>query len=356
MGLLRKAVNQTARAKVGIYGEAGSGKTRTATEIAMGLAKMDGKPIAFFDTEGGSDFMVALCKKAGVELLVARARAFADLMTFMKEAREAEAIAIIDSISHTWDDLRESYERKLKRKQGLEIWDWGVIKPAWREFTTEYLTSPIHAIVCGRAASVYEQVYNEAKGKNEVQVVGSKMKTEKETAYEPSLLIEMERVPRRDGSGYDHVATVMKDRSDTMDGQSFNDPTFETFRPFFNALNLGGVHAPTDASRTSDHMFATPDNAIERRITREIVLEKIKDCFVLAGIGTQSVADKRKMKEMLELCFGTTAWSEVEQIRLENLQQGLVELRKMLKQDNPDTALANPDFSGEFGAALPEHV
>lgn len=334
MALLKKAENMTAAAKIGLYGEAGAGKTRTSVEIAVGLAKASGgSPIAFFDTEGGSDFMIDICKRHGIELLVARARAFADLMEFMKEAREANAVAIIDSISHTWDDLRESYERKLKRKNGLEIWDWGVIKPAWREFTTEFLTSPIHAIVCGRAASVYEQVYNEARGKTEVQVTGTKMKTEKETAYEPSLLIEMERA----GSHEDAKvwAYVVKDRSDKLDGQKFANPTYETFAPFFNALNIGGVHQPTDASRTSDHMFRTPDNAIERKRQVEITLEKIKDAFILADIGARSDSDKKRMKELLDQCFGSTAWSEVEGMRLEDLQGGLTDLRIALGQQEP---------------------
>ena len=135
MGLLKKATNQIAAAKVGIYGEAGTGKTRTATEIAVGLANIDPSnpsPIAFFDTEGGSDFMLKICHAHGVELFSAKARSFADLMAFMREARAMGAVILVDSISHTWDDLRESYEKKLRRKQGLEIWDWGVIKPMWR--------------------------------------------------------------------------------------------------------------------------------------------------------------------------------------------------------------------------------
>lgn len=346
MGLLKKAVNQTAVAKIGIYGEAGSGKTRTATEIAIGLARQAKAPIAFFDTEGGSDFMVRLCEQAGVELLSAKARSFDDLMKFVKEADDAGAVAIVDSISHTWDDLRESYEKALKRRNGLEIWDWGKIKPAWREFTTAFLTTRIHFIVCGRAASIYEQVYNEERGKSEVQVVGSKMKTEKETAYEPSLLIEMERVIRKDGNGYDHVATVMKDRSDTMDGKSFPDPTFETFAPFFAALNIGGEHKPTDASRNSEHMFANGrDNAIERKRQVEITTEKIRDAFILADIGVNSTADKKRMKELLGQCFGTTAWSEVEGQRLEDLQAGLVKLRIALGQDvAPVEAMSDEDL------------
>lgn len=339
MGMLKTATNETAKAKIGLYGNAGSGKTRTAVEIAIGLAKQSGGPIAFFDTEGGSDFMVRLCKERGVDLLVAKDRTFANLMTFVGEATEAKAVGIVDSISHVWDDLRESYEKKLKRDKGLEIWDWGVIKPAWREFTTAYLTSPIHFIICGRSGSVYEQVYNEARGKTEVQVVGTKMKTEKETAYEPSLLIEMERAPARrvEAEGIHVLATIVKDRSDMMDGKEFPDPTFETFLPFFQSLSIGGEHKPTDASGDSQHLFKNPDNAIDRRRQVEITLEKIRDAFTLADVGAQSKDDKKRMKELLLECFGTSAWSEVEGMKLENLREGLTKLRTalLLPSDGP---------------------
>lgn len=335
MGLLQKATNQIAAAKIGIYGEAGSGKTRTAVEIAIGLAKAAKAPIAFFDTEGGSDFMIPLCEKAGVELLVTKCRSFKDLMAFMAEAKAARAVIIVDSISHTWDDLRESYERKLKRTKGLEIWDWGVIKPAWRQFTNEYLMSPCHAIVCGRAASIYEQVYNEERGKTEVQVTGSRMKTEKETGYEPSLLIEMERVQKKGQPGWDHLATVVKDRSDQLDGKQITDPTYSSFEPFFRFLNIGGQHHPTDVTSTSDDLFQSPDNAIERKRQVEITLEKIKDAFVFADIGTRSDAEKKRMKELLVMAFSTSAWSEIESFSLEHLQRGLGQLRVELGQD-PD--------------------
>lgn len=349
MSLLKKAVNQTAAAKIGIYGEAGSGKTRTAMEIAVGFAKLTGRPIAFFDTEGGSDFMVRIAQQHNVELLTAKARAFAALMEFVKEATELGAIGIVDSISHTWDDLRQSYEKKLKRTKGLEIWDWGVIKPQWAEFTTAYLTSPIHMIVCGRAASVYEQVWNEEKGKNEVQVVGSKMKTEKETAYEPSLLIEMERAPQRmvEESGVHVIARVVKDRSDQMDGKSFNDPTFETFQPFFNALNLGGDHKPTDATRTSESMFSTPDNAIERKRRCEIAQEKIKEAFVLADCAGTGKDEKKKQTVTLIEAFGTSSWAAIQNLRVEELEAGLEVVRQELGLDpKPGEPMTEEELQG----------
>jgi len=242
-------------------------------------------------------------------------------------------VIVVDSVSHTWDDLKESYEKKLKRTRGLEIWDWGKIKPEWRTFTDEFLTTPCHAVVCGRATAIYEQVYNESRGKEESQVVGSKMKTEKETGYEPSLLIEMERVIRRDGGGYDHVAIVMKDRADKMDGQRFSDPTFETFRPHFDFLNIGGEHQPTRIDGDSQALFDTPDSAIRRKYEVEIVLEKIKEAFILADCAGTSKDDKKKVTLVLIEAFGTSSWKAIEGQSLETLQSGLVVVRQELGLD-----------------------
>ena len=66
MSILKKAENKMAYAKVGLYGTAGSGKTRTAVEIAIGLHKAIGstKPIAAFDTEPAFSFVLPLFNAA----------------------------------------------------------------------------------------------------------------------------------------------------------------------------------------------------------------------------------------------------------------------------------------------------
>lgn len=59
MSILKPATNKMAYGKVGIYGTAGSGKTRTASEIAIGLHKAIGstKPVVAFDTEPAFSFV-----------------------------------------------------------------------------------------------------------------------------------------------------------------------------------------------------------------------------------------------------------------------------------------------------------
>jgi hypothetical protein len=96
-------------------------------------------------------------------------------------------------------------------------------------------------IVCGRVGDVYAREWNDERQKYEVVVTDTKMRTEKELAYQPSLLVELERVSLRQmkGSekgergklrrGWTHRATVIKDRTDAMNGVQIDNPTFESF-------------------------------------------------------------------------------------------------------------------------------
>ena len=143
--LFREAENLQAFAKVGFYGPQGSGKTTTAMAIAVGLSGLsDGAPIAFVDTETGSDFFVDRMKEAGIKFYQLKTRAFRQLQPAIQEAEKAGAILIIDSVSHFWDELLGSYKKKLNRKK-LQFQDWGVIKPEWKErYAEPFINSKCH--------------------------------------------------------------------------------------------------------------------------------------------------------------------------------------------------------------------
>lgn len=340
MGLLKPAVNQTAYLKAGLLGFAGSGKTFTAASLALGLSKDlgDKKPVAFFDTETGSDFMISRFKDAGVELLVAKTRSFRDLLAFMPEAEQSCSVAIIDSISHVWTELLEAYVKKLRRSNGLLFQDWGPIKQEWRGFTDLYLNSKMHVVLCGRAGYEYDFETNEA-GKKELVKTGTKMKAETEMGYEPSLLLEMERVPSEEGfkpgtrSGWTHRCYVLKDRTTRMNGQAIDNPEYESFRPVISFLNIGGEHMGVDTSRNSEGLFESPDSLSERKRQVVIVLDEIIAAFVEGGISGQSeVAKKAKVRLMRE-AFGTPSWAAVEAMSLENLRGGLAKLKSLVEAE-----------------------
>ncbi len=342
MGLLQPARNQTAYAKVGIYGMAGSGKSFTAKNLAIGLSHAlgDGKPVAFFDTETGSDFLVDEFKAAGIELLVVKSRAFADLLTFCRECQEeGVSVAIVDSISHVWQELLKAFQIKLRRQYGFEIQDWMKIKPEWQKFSDLYVNAPVHMIVCGRAGVAYEQEWNEDKGKNEMVQAGTKMKAEGEFSFEPSLLVEMLRLSKAVETGDQHQkgwinrAIVIKDRSNRINGQEFDYPTFEAFEPFWRSLNIGGEHLGVDTSRTSVDMLDSPQSAVERKRQVEITLEMIKDTMIEAGLGGTAEVVKVEKVQRLKRAFGTSSWTAIENQKLEDLRFGFDQLRADLIKD-----------------------
>jgi hypothetical protein len=311
--------------KAGFYGEAGSGKSFTSSQIAIGLVKYikAKKPVMYFDTETGSDFLIRQFKDAGIELHTAKTRAFADLLVAVDEAEKSASVMIIDSITHVWNELIESYMKKLELKR-LSLKHWIPLKTTWREFTTRYVNSKLHVIICGRSADKWDEVEDE-DGAKELRKVGTKMRTETELAYEPSLLVELELIQTSAhvGGALIHRAHVRKDRFDVINGQRFDNPGFEAFLPHISLLNLGGEHKALEPGRDSTAMFERNDIGARKMETREILIEKIGNEIKLIYPG-QTEADKTARLQLMKQIFQTHSWTEIcTRRKNEELQAGL---------------------------------
>lgn len=344
--MLKKATNKMAYAKVGIYGTAGSGKTRTATEIAIGLHKAIGskKPIAVFDTEPAFSFVLPVFEKNGIEVLIEdSSRALIDLMRFMDEAEKVSDIVIIDSITHVWRDAQESYLARINKSRAssgkkpigsLEFHHWRPIKAAWAEFTDRFLSSKMHVIVCGRAGSIYEyQDKDDGSGKKELITTGTRMATEKELGYEPSLLVEM-IIDREDGKMF-NVAVIQKDRSDTINGAELRMPTYKSFEGHFKALNIGGQHFESMEKRDSQEMFVDADESgwDKEKREREILAEEIKSDFITFGLDGNSAEAKTKRNEAMTKVFGTGSWTQIESMHSRDLREKREKLKVYLNDN-----------------------
>jgi hypothetical protein len=334
MSMLKKATNKMSYGKVGLYGTAGSGKTRTAAEIAIGIVQYSKsqKPVGMFDTEPAASFIIPLFEKAGIEFLVYdESRAFTDLMAFTQEAKETCSVIIVDSITHVWRDLQESYLARMNdfRKRdnkrpltSLEFQHWGPIKRQWAEFTDLFLSSKVHMIVCGRAGNVYEyQEKDDGSGKKELITTGTKMATEKELGYEPSLLIEME-IQREDGQII-NTAVIQKDRADRLNGKEIRFPTFEKLKPHFEALHIGGEHFESMNRRDSREMFTEggEDNFAADMRRKEVALDEIKEEMLRHHGHGMDAGTKAAKAETLDKVAGTRSWAKLESFRLTQVQE-----------------------------------
>ena len=347
MKLLKKPTNRQAYAKVGIYGDAGSGKSTTASKIAIGLSGYGSKRVAFFDTEGGSDYLIKTFEDSGVELFVSDiSRDFKYLMDFIDECvQEKIDVVIVDSITHIWKQLQKDYLDELnkrnqkngrKKRFSLEFQDWRFIKDEWQKFTDKYLTSPIHTIICGRMAQIYDYQENDSTGKKELVTNGTKMSTEKELGYEPSLLIEMMKEFDRDSNRLINKAIVEKDRTDQLNGKSFYMPTFDTFKPHFDFLNIGGKHL-TIKEKVGDTFSADigDDGFGAEKRQREIWSEEIAE-LLKKRWPSQSADDKAAKMELVEAVFDTRSWTKVESMHSEKLKEGFHKMKLMIEESKKE--------------------
>lgn len=329
--LFRAAKNEAAYLKLGLYGGSGSGKTYTSSLVAIGLSKMikSKKSVFFLDSETGSDYVLPLFKREGVELQVAKSRAFQDLLEAVDIAEENGSILIVDSITHYWDELVESYKKKKNLKR-MFIQHWQEVKPTWREFSEKFVASRLHIILCGRAGDVWSDV-EDSEGVKELKKVGTKMRVEKETSYEPSLLIEMEKAIKE--KGWTHRAFVEKDRFDIIDLKVFDNPKFEDLLPHIELLNLGGSHMALDTDRNSQDMFEKGNTGAEYHKTREQTCEEIKNEINLLFVGRDGKTTNDKNLYLKEL-FGTHSWSKICGMDVAKLMNGLTDIEALNKKKN----------------------
>lgn len=355
MGLLKPATNQTAYLKVGMLGFEGSGKTYLASLFALGMAqKTKTMKVAWFDTEKGSDFHIAKFKAAGIQLDVVKSRSFKDLLDTIKEAEKAGyAFLIVDSITHVWRDLVDSWLRK-KGRSFLTMKDWGVLKSEWAQYTDLYVNSKLSIAMLGRAGHEYDQDEDE-DGNTEIKKAGTKMKVETETGFEPDLLIELFKSPKvteqtvkgkkkvKKERGFVNKAIVVKDRTDTMNGRELTMPKFSDFKTVIDFLNLGGEHHGVDVTRTSEDIFKDDDRSwAHKNKMRTIYLEQLQEALTLAKLDGTSKETKESRVVTLIKYFGTSSKTALEEMEPSEIKARLDKMKGDLHLMPVDTTPEPP--------------
>jgi hypothetical protein len=346
--LFKPAEITTANLKMALMGFQGSGKTYTATEVAIGLVLLMKKlklpagdrPIFFADTERSSRWVLPQIKKAGLKMSTTHTRAFADLVAIINEAEANGSVLIIDSLTHYWQEFCETYcaakaaQYKLPTYR-LQFQDWAFLKGKWRMFTDRFVNSQLHCIVSGRAGFEYDMREDEDTKKKQLEKTGIKFKAEGEMGYEPDLLVLMERRMDMNTKADVHIAHVVKDRSTLLDGAEFTDPTFKSFLPHIDCLNLEGgkpAEASIDITRTS--AAAIPPDAPRDRVAmqRAIVIDEINDLLMRHDAAGTSKDAQKKRSELIMKHLGTVSKTAIEEaLSLFDLRAGYDSLHQELE-------------------------
>jgi hypothetical protein len=340
MTLFKQGKIETAYFKAGIYGLTKTGKTYTATKIAIGLwhyiqkiLKDKPKPIYFSDTEAGSDFVLDRFPKELKEtgFQVGKTRAFQDLVQMADEAEKNGSIWIVDSITHYWNEMLDAYMGKKNIKR-LSLNHWPELKKTWREYSDKYVNSKLHIIMCGRSADLWQDVPDD-EGVLELKKVGTRMKAEGEMGYESNLLVEMElhKTGPRIADKYVCRAWINGDKFDRMNFQFFDNPEFKDFLPHISRLNIGGKHRAIDAERTSVDMFQHGDSGYQKARMKDGLLDRVKIEIeaIYPGRATQDIQDRR---ELARTIFKTPSWDQIKLLDVDKLSIGLADIEKFKKE------------------------
>jgi hypothetical protein len=380
MALLTKAVVEQSHAKIAGFGPGGSGKSLTLTLIAIALSKTyhKGAPIALFDTEKASDWLVDIYALEQVELLRVKSKSFTDMRAAHKEAIAAGCCAFnVDSYTHPWANLQATLKKQLKVDK-LEFHHMQTLQEMWGEWVDEFLFSPIHCLMAGRLAYEWENDIDAETGKRGFHKAGTKLRSEKDAGYEPHLLFEMEaervmveerkvkvgretKIKRREkkaGGHFIHHLHVLKDRARALNGKEFafediNDykagdwkRVFNALKPHFEKINIAsGIHAPSDREHNPDEALfdGRGDGDYQRRAKRVgIVLEEIDGTLRKLWPG-ETAKEKALRALVIETLFETRSWKAVEGKSLEALERGLLVLHRFEHESTHDKPNALAD-------------
>lgn len=194
--MFKKATKTGSRLWCALFGPAGSGKTFTALRIATGI----GGSIAVIDTERGSASKYADRFNFDVcELNDYRIESYLKAL----EAATAYDIVIIDSLTHSWQELLAEIAVIAKRpnvKNSFAAWAEGT--PKQRRFINRMLNGSQHVIATMRSNTEW-QTCNDG-GKLKPVRIGLKPEQGKEIEFEFDILLQLDE---------QHVAYVLKDRS-----------------------------------------------------------------------------------------------------------------------------------------------
>lgn len=250
---IRKAKREGARLVIGLAGISGSGKTRTALELAYGMANFDSSKIGFLDTENRRGSLYADCLKNDKgevqEFFIG------DLEPPFSPERYAEAIRqfaefgvevlVIDSTSHEYEGIGGVLEMRepLPGQKGKRD---NFAKAEHKKFMNTMLQSNMHVICCTRAR---EKVILEKDGGKTVYIPqGIQPICEKNFMFEMTASVMMydggkQRQVLKSGDGLEEIfgtagewvngyltAQHGKKIRDWVDGARQLDPAVEKWR------------------------------------------------------------------------------------------------------------------------------
>lgn len=261
----QKAQRIVKKARIGLCGAAGSGKTLSALKIACGL----GAKIALVDTENNSSVLYA----DRLDFDVLNLEPPFEIDKYIKAIHQAEAagydVLILDSISHAWAGEGGLLDTQGKLADGgmNSFTAWRKLTPQHNAFIEAMIRSKLHLIATMRSKMDYVVETNE-KGKSVPKKVGLAPVQREGMDYEFDIVFDLD---------LGHNAQSSKDRSSLFDGRLVSKPDEKIGKQILEWLDRGQQPAQATNSTEANRIpFFNQTGAITGEKETKAMLEAIQ--------------------------------------------------------------------------------
>lgn len=205
MSMFTPATRSLAKARIGIAGPSGAGKTYTGLTIASGLVGPEGS-IAVIDTERGSASLYAGdFQRYDIKELHPPFKTINYLEAIRGAADGKYDVCMIDSITHAWKGtggVLDEVDKQKARQHGNDFTAWNHGDKLWQSLIDAILAAPLHVIVTMRSKMEYV-LEEDSRGKTVPRKVGMAPEARAGLEYEFTMIMDMD---------LDHRAVVTKTR------------------------------------------------------------------------------------------------------------------------------------------------
>jgi hypothetical protein len=348
-GLFQNTADVWTPFKMSFEGFAGGGKTLTMCLIALALWEEEGrkKTVLLQDTERSAKFIVPFFREYGLiegqNFFVTPSRSLIDFLNILELANKHRSIFMIDTVTHLHEEMLRQFSAEEKRAVKYPG-DAMILKPMWKEkFATPFTEAQnSHILFTGRAAWEYTMSVNEETQKKEFGPHAVKMRGDNEIAYEPDVVVLMERMQDigKEGVVTYRRASILKDRSRLIDGKSFEfwpqdpepgklwdyRPVWNCFKPVYQYLASGNaveerkIPEPTPMGP----LFARGNAEAfwERRRQVDALLEEIDGVYAQWIPGSGGM-EKQLRSIIFNVQFNTRSKSALAERSPDELKRGL---------------------------------
>lgn len=235
LAMFQPAQKARKKAKVLVYGDAGTGKTRFA---------LSWPGVAMIDTEGGADLY-----GGRYDFQVLRTKSLTDIVKAIEAVKKDNGKSVqtvaIDPITVVWQVLQEAGQQAAEARAArynrpvedvvLTQRDWGLIKRKLYSAMIDLMNLPINVVLTAHLKDETE-TRTDSRGQEKQVKIGEKPDAEKKTAYWCDTVI---RLAVEKG---EHVGYVEKDRSGLFTvGQRIPNISYQHFVPLLEAYAAGVV-------------------------------------------------------------------------------------------------------------------